>query len=386
MATQPLIYLDNAATTFPKPRSVLESALDVYLRMGASPGRGSYDAAVEMEERVSTIREHVARFFGAPDGYATVFGYNATDALNTLLQGMAEPGSHIVGSRLEHNSVLRPLNHLRLRGIIDYTLVPFDGDGYVDPDDVARAIRPETRLVILNGASNVLGTVQPLQEVGAVCRERGVPLAVDAAQLAGAFPVNMKEWNVSALAFTGHKCLLATTGIGGLVFDPSLPIQPVRYGGTGMDSHSLLQTMDFPFRLEAGTINVLGILSLDGGIDYITERGLETMRNEEMALAARMWNGLADIPKVKLYGSFHAARRLPLVAANIEGMNPSDVGAILDGDFTIATRVGLHCAPLLHEDIGTGKTGAVRFSPGPFNTAEEIDRAVEAMATISRSA
>jgi cysteine desulfurase/selenocysteine lyase len=212
-----LIYLDNAATTYPKPRHMLEAMISAYARLGVSPGRGSYDLAVEAEDMVQETRVKVARFFGGPDPDRVIFAGNATDALNLVIQGLAEPGDHIVSTRLEHNSVLRPLHHLHQCGLIEYDLVPFDGRGFVDPDDVARAIRSNTRAVIVCHASNVLGTIQPVSEIGQLCRDREVPLIIDAAQSAGIVPIDMTAWHVAAVAFTGHKSLLGPTGIGGLV-------------------------------------------------------------------------------------------------------------------------------------------------------------------------
>ena len=379
-----MIYLDNAATTFPKPKEVLERMIDLYANKGVSPGRGGYDCAQEADELVYGVRKSLCRFFGGDDPDRVIFASNATDALNLIIQGAVKPGSHVVSSQLEHNSVLRPLQHLRERGLIDYDLVSFDGQGFIDPDDVSRAIRPQTHLVILTHASNVLGTIQPLKAIGAVCRERGVPLILDTAQSAGLLPIDLSGWGVSALAFTGHKSLLGPTGIGGLVLRKAFDIRPTRFGGTGIDSQELIHTQTYPHRLEAGTLNILGIIGLMYALDYLSTQGMEAILQKERALARRLWEGLAELKKIKLYGAAHWERRLGVVLANIEGMSPGDVGAILDGDFGIATRVGLHCAPLVHRNLGTGRAGGVRFSVGPFNTEEEIDQAVEAMARISR--
>jgi len=377
--------LDNAATTFPKPREVLERMVDLYAAKGVSPGRGGYDCAQEADELVSGVRKRLCQFFGGDDPERVIFASNATDALNLVIQGSVKPGGHVVSSQLEHNSVLRPLQHLRESGLIEYDLIPFDGQGFIDPDDVARAIRPQTQLVVLTHASNVLGTIQPIEAIGAVCREKGVPLILDTAQSAGVIPIDISAWGVSALAFTGHKSLLGPTGIGGLVLRRSLEVQSTRFGGTGIDSQELIHTQTYPHRLEAGTLNILGIIGLMAGLDYLSAQGMEAILLRERALTRRLWEGLAELKRVKLYGAAHWERRLGVVLANIAGMIPADVGAILDGDFGIATRVGLHCAPLVHRTLGTGRAGGVRFSVGPFNTEKEIDQAVEAMARISRS-
>ncbi|MGD0623647.1 MAG: aminotransferase class V-fold PLP-dependent enzyme [Thermodesulfobacteriota bacterium] len=380
-----IIYLDNAATTFPKPREVLERMIDLYAAKGVSPGRGGYDLALEAEELVSDARQRLCQFFGGDDPDRVIFSSNATDALNLVIQGVVKPGGHVVSSQLEHNSVLRPLHHLQEKGLIEYDLVPFDGAGFIDPDDIARAIRPQTQFVVLTHASNVLGTIQPMEAIGAVCRERGVPLIIDTAQSAGVIPINISKWGISALVFTGHKSLLGPTGIGGLILSRGFDVQTTRFGGTGIDSQELIHTQTYPHRLEAGTINIMGVLGLMAGLDFLAAQGIEAIRQKEQALARRLWEGLAELNKVKLYGVDPMEQRLGVVLTNIEGMIPADVGAILDGDFGIATRVGLHCAPLVHRSLGTGRAGGVRFSVGPFNTEKEIDRAVEAMSVISRS-
>lgn len=380
-----MIYLDNAATTFPKPREVLERMIDLYEAKGVSPGRGGYDCAQEADELVSIVRETLCRFFGGDDPNRVIFASNATDALNLVIQGAVKPGGHVVSSQLEHNSVLRPLQHLREKGLIEYDLVPFDGGGFINPDDVSRAIRPRTQLVVLTHASNVLGTIQPIEAIGAVCREKGIPLLLDAAQSAGLLPIDISAWGVSALTFTGHKSLLGPTGTGGLVLGRSFEVQPTRYGGTGIDSQELIHTQTYPHRLEAGTLNVLGIIGLRCALDYLAAQGMEAVLQKERFLARRLWEGLAGLKRVKLYGAADWDRRLGVLLANIEGMLPADVGAILDGDFDIATRVGLHCAPLVHRNLGTGRAGGVRFSVGPFNTEEEIRQTVHAMARISES-
>ena len=380
-----IIYLDNAATTFPKPREVLNRMVEGYAASGVSPGRGGYDLALEADDLVSAARKSLSEFFGGEDPERVIFATNATDALNLVIQGLVKPGDHVLSSQLEHNSVLRPLQHLREKGLIDYDLVPFDSLGFIDPDDVSRTIRAQTRFVLLTHASNVLGTIQPVEALGAICRERGIPLILDAAQSAGLIPIELSRWGVSAIAFTGHKSLLGPTGIGGLILSRTLEIATTRFGGTGIDSQDLHHTQTYPHRLEAGTLNFLGILGLMAGLDYLAARGIESILQKERSLAQRLRQGLADLRGVKLYGPESMERSLGIILANVKGMDPSDVGAILDGDFGIATRVGLHCAPLVHERLGTGRAGGVRFSVGPFNTEKEIDQAVEAMAAISRS-
>ncbi|MEN6438619.1 MAG: aminotransferase class V-fold PLP-dependent enzyme [Syntrophobacter sp.] len=379
----PVLYLDNAATAYPKPPSVLERALSTYIERGVSPGRGGYDLAVEADSLVNEVRRKVARFFGSRDADRVIFTGNATDALNIVLQGLVRPGDHIVSTRLEHNSVLRPLHHMRGKGIIDYDLVSFDGDGFVNPDEIAEAIRANTRAVVVSHASNVLGTVQPIGEIGRVCAERSVPLIVDAAQSAGVVPFDMAKWRVAAVAFTGHKSLMGPTGIGGLVLGPGLDVQTTRFGGTGIDSESPVHTQTYPYRLEAGTLNLLGIIGLSEGLDYILREGQGVIHSREMALLTRLRDGLSGLDGIKLYCANDLTRHVALLTATVRGMNAQDVGTILDADFGIAVRAGLHCAPLAHAGLGTHPHGGVRFSPGPFTTPGDIDVAIEAMTMIA---
>jgi cysteine desulfurase family protein len=382
--TERLVYLDNAATTFPKPPGTLEAALATYRRVGVSPGRGNHDLATQAGDLVEAARARVAAFFGAPDPARVVFGANATDALNTAILGLVRPGDHVVTTRLDHNSVLRPLHHLAETGVITWDAAPFDGRGFVDPDAVAALLRPETRLVVMSHASNVLGTVQPVEEIARRCAERGVPVVLDAAQSAGQVPIDVGALGVAALAFTGHKSLYGPPGIGGLVVMPGLDIETSRFGGTGMDSLSLVHTREYPLRLEAGTLNLLGVLGLAEGLAWVEAQGVEAIHAREAALLARLRDGLATLPGVTLYAADgDLADRVAVLLATVDGIHPQDVGAILDGDFGIAVRVGVHCAPLAHRDLGTIERGAVRFSLGAFTTADDIDQAIEAMRAIA---
>lgn len=378
-----LIYLDNAATTFPKPRQMLDRMVAHYASCGVSPGRGSYDLALQAEDMVDQVRRKLARFFGAPDPARVVFAYNATDALNSAIQGLLEPGEHVIASRLDHNSVLRPLNHMAQSAGIRVDHVGFDARGLIDPDDIAALIRPQTKLVVLCHASNVLGTIQPVAEIGRLCARHGICFVLDAAQSAGQVPIDMMSMRLSAIAFTGHKSLYGPTGIGGLVIHPDVDIRSTRFGGTGVDSAGPLHTRDFPHRLEAGTINLAGIIGLCAGLEYIQQIGIEAIHRQEAALLERLAQGLSGHKHIELYGTRNSVDRTAVLAANIKGVHAADVGAILDADFNIAVRAGLHCAPLAHRQLGTLERGAVRFSIGLFNTQAHIDRAVEAMTTIA---
>ncbi len=381
--TGDLVYLDNAATTFPKPRRVVKEMVESYARLGVSPGRGGYDLAAEAEDLVRQTRRKLARFFGAPDPERIIFAANATDALNLAIQGLVKEGGHVVSTRLEHNSVLRPLHHLRRAGLIDFDLAPFDAQGFVDPDDIARAIRTNTCLVVLSHASNVLGAIQAVDEVGRICAERGMPLVIDAAQSAGVVPVDLTAWRAGAVAFTGHKSLMGPTGIGGLAVSPELEVNLTRYGGTGFESESLFHTSTYPHRLEAGTLNLLGIIGLSAGLDFVLSQGLTKIHEHEMELWARLRDGLAELPEVRFYGRESGRDRVAVLTINLEGFEPSDFGAILDADYNIAVRAGLHCAPLVHQALGTAPRGGVRFSLGPFNTAADVARTIEAVWAIA---
>jgi cysteine desulfurase / selenocysteine lyase len=379
-----IIYLDNAATTFPKPDGALDRMVELFKTKGVSPGRGSYDLAFESEDIVYNVRSRLANLFNTPDLKRIVFTSNATDSINIVLQGMLNRGDHVVSTMLEHNSVLRPLYHLRKKGIINYDLVGFDQKGFIDLDDISKAIRDNTRLVFINHVSNVLGTIQPIKEIGEICTKRGVPFVIDAAQSAGVIPINMQEWNISAVAFTGHKSLLGPTGTGGLAVSPDLIIEPTRFGGTGIDSESPLHNETYPHRLEAGTVNLIGIMGLSEGLKYIEKTGMETTHKKEMELFIKLRHGLSNLETVDYYCAESSENHAALISVNIKGMDPGDAGSILDADYNIAVRTGLHCAPLVHEGIGTFPRGTVRFSIGPFNTDDHIEKAIEAMTAIDR--
>jgi cysteine desulfurase family protein len=379
-----MIYLDNAATSCPKPGDPLRRALERYLELGVSPGRGGYDRALEAADVVEGVRKKIGRFFQAGEGSRVCFAAGGTDALNILIQGLVRPGDHIVATRLEHNSVLRPLHHLQRRGLISLDLAGFDVDGFVDIDRLIACLRPSTRLVVMSHASNVLGTIQPVAEVGSICRKRAIPLIIDAAQSAGCIPIAMQDWNVQGLAFTGHKSRQGPSGIGGLVLAPDLDPLPTRYGGTGVDSRNPFQPLDYPHRLEAGTLNLLGILGLDESLTLVAAFLAENLARE-MQLTEKLHAGLGKISGVNLYGARNLERHLPILSCTIDTMVSADVGAILDGDYDIAVRTGLHCAPLVHEDLGTLENGTIRFSPGPNTTEEEIDTAITAMTEIAGS-
>jgi cysteine desulfurase/selenocysteine lyase len=379
-----LIYLDNAATSYPKPDRVYNFMCEFYRSHGVNPGRSGFDAALETEHMVFGTRKMLTTFFNGTDPNYLTFSYNASDSLNMVIQGMCEKGDHVVTTNLEHNSVLRPLYHLKHDGIIDVTYVPFDEDGYVDPEDIRKAIGKDTRLVIVNHASNVIGTVQPVGEIGKICTEEGVCFAVDASQTAGACPIDVNEMGINILVFTGHKCLLGPTGIGGSYIREDTPIKCTRYGGTGVRSAHPFHLDEFPYRMECGTLNIVGVAGLRAGLEYILEEGVEEIHSREMKLWEKLRDGLSQIENVTLYCAGSPDDKIAVLSFNVEGWESADVGTMLDVDYNIACRTGLHCAPLVHRQIGTEEIhGTVRVGIGPFNTEEHIDAAIEAVEDIA---
>jgi cysteine desulfurase / selenocysteine lyase len=380
-----MIFLDNSATSFPKPESVYEFMDQFYRRAGVNPGRSGYDLCMEAGELLDRTRKLLADFFNGPDANRLCFTYNATDALNLIIFGMLQPGDHAITTTLEHNSVLRPLFHLSQDRAVEVDYVPFEPAGFVDPERIRSLFRKTTRLVIVNHGSNVIGTIQPVKEIGRLCRERGIPFAIDASQTAGHIPIDIQGDNIDVLAFTGHKSLLGPTGIGGLYVGENVAIRQTRAGGTGVRSAERLHPEDYPFHLEYGTPNILGAAGLNAGIRWIQDKGLATIHDDEMALTSKLRDGLREIDGVTLYCQDDLAGHLPVLAFNVNGLEASDTGTLLDVEYNIACRTGLHCAPLVHQQLGTDKIrGTVRFGLGPFNTDNHIRTAVDAVSEIVR--
>jgi cysteine desulfurase family protein len=381
-----LIYLDNAATAWPKPENVYRYMDEFYRSTGVNPGRSGFDAALEAGSLLDRLRRRLTKFFGgdedAPERLC--FGYNATDALNLILPGLLSPGDHVVTTALEHNSVIRPVNHLVRDNRVEATFVPFNSAGFIDPNDIRKAIRPNTKLVFVNHGSNVIGTVQPIAEIGKICREREIIFGIDAAQTAGVVPINMKAMNVDVLAFTGHKALMGCMGIGGMCVRKHVNLRQTRSGGTGVRSADPYHLEEYPWRMEFGTPNMVGVAALWAGQDWLDEHGLEKNFAHEMSLGKKLVDGLRQIEGVRLYCCDSLENHLPTVTMNIVDMEAGDVGTMLDVEHNIATRTGLHCAPLVHQQLGTMAIhGGVRFSIGAFNTEEHIRRAIEAVAAIA---
>jgi cysteine desulfurase family protein len=380
-----LIYLDNSATTYPKPDEVYKYMDSFYRKHGVNPGRSGFDAALEAEEIVMNTRKLLTDFFNAGgDNNRLTFSYNASDSLNMIIQGLAVKGDHVITTMLEHNSVLRPLHHLEMNKVIEVTHIMFDEKGYIDPDDIKKAIRKNTKMVIVNHCSNVIGTIQPVAEIGKICKEAGVLFIVDTTQSAGTIPVDMQAMGIDVVVFTGHKCLFGPTGIGGSYVMENVPVKYTRFGGTGVRSAQLTHLEEFPYRLECGTLNLVGVAGLNAGVKWILSNGMETLHNKEIMLFEKLRKGLQSIENVITYCAYSKENHNPIISFNIKGFDSGDVGTMLDVDYNIACRTGLHCAPKVHIGLGTDKIhGSVRLSIGPFNTEEHIDKAISAVKEIA---
>ena len=384
-----IIYLDNAATSFPKPDIVHDTVRDFYSKTGVNPGRTGCDLAIAAEEMIHGTRKAYTALFNKSlidsgkikDPNRLVFTMNATMSLNLIINGTVRSGDHVVTTMLEHNSVIRPVNH-KVRDGAEATFVVPDSEGYVDPEEIRKAIRKNTTLVIINHGSNVTGVVQDLKSIGKVCKEEGVAFAVDTAQTAGVLPIDMVKCNISFLSFTGHKGLFGPTGTGGICVADDAEIIGTIYGGTGVRSAVPYHLEEYPYRLEAGTQNLCGIAGLRAGLCWVTEKGMENIYAHEMELFEMLQNGFLEIPGVKIWGTKKLINRVATVSVTLENYDAQDVGTILDVEYGIQTRTGLHCAPLIHVHHGTVPRGTVRFSIGPFNTKEHIETAIRAVREI----
>ncbi len=387
LSEQPKIYLDNAATSWPKPEEVY-TAMDGYMRtVGASAGRGAYREAAEAEEILESVRRKILVLLGGGGRAAPgrmVFMLNATDAINLALKGTLLDGDHVVTTCLDHNSILRPLHALESAGRITVTRVACAADGRVDADDVERAVTARTRMIATLHASNILGTLNPVEEIGRIARARGILFLLDAAQTIGSRPVLPEPIGAHIVAFPGHKGLLGPLGTGGLYFDETVDIAPLREGGTGSRSESDVQPTDYPDRWEAGSHNLPGIVGLGAGVDYILRRGIENIHCEKDRLARSFLQGLERIDGVRLYGPRDTSQREAVFSLNVTGVEPHQLGALLDAEFQIKGRAGLHCAPLAHRAAGTIETGSYRLSFGPFNRPDHIETSLHALERAAR--
>jgi cysteine desulfurase family protein len=375
-----MIYLDNAATSWPKPDGVAQAMVDFMRESGANPGRGGHTMSLVAGRTVFRCREALSTMFNIADSSRVVFTQNATAAINTALFGLLQAGDHCVTSSWEHNAVSRPLQELQRRGI-DVSVVSCDADGSMDPQKFADAMRPNTRLVAVMHASNVTGAVFPAKELAQVAHAGGALFLLDAAQTAGAVPIDVRDIGVDLMAAPGHKSLLGPMGTGILYVAPDVSIRPTVFGGTGSHSESLSMPEDYPDRLEAGTLNAPGLAGLHVAVNWLLKQGVANIHAREQEHIRRLRESLADLPGVIVYGKHSEA---PVMAFNITHMSSVEVSSILDASFGICTRSGLHCAPLAHRTLGTLDTGAVRVSPGPFTTDEDITSLIEAVGEVAR--
>jgi len=376
------IYLDNAATSFPKPDAVVAAMMDFHQKVGANPGRSGHERSIEAGRIVFETREALARLFHVEDPQRIALTKNATESLNIVLQGGLRPGDHVITSGMEHNSVMRPLRFLEGRGV-ELSVVPCSPRGELDPADLQKFLRKNTRMVVLTNASNVTGTILPVEAIGELLRDRpDVMFCVDAAQTAGALPIDVQKMRIDLLAFTGHKSLFGPQGTGGLYIREGLDqeIMPLMMGGTGSRSEFEEQPDFMPDRYESGTPNTVGIAGLGAGVSFVLEQTIEALRAREEDLTSRFLAGLRDLQdEVTVYGPRDASQQTAVVSFNIKNVTPSDAADYFEEQRGILCRPGLHCAPSAHRTIGTFPRGTVRFSFGFFNTQQEVDEACEAL-------
>ena len=377
------IYLDNAATSWPKPEAVYQVVDDYQRRLGAPAGRGAYSEAAETERIVSTCRKNVAQLVGASDSSRVIFTQNGTDSLNLAIHGWLRPGDHVVTTVCEHNSVLRPLRFLAAHRNVTTTYVRCDAQGFVDPDEICRAIQSSTRMIALIHASNVTGAIQPVEEVGRIAAERGIAYLVDAAQTLGHVPINVERIGCQMLAAPGHKGLLGPLGTGVLYIAPGVEdrLLPIRQGGTGTRSDEDTQPTSLPDRYESGNLNVPGIAGLGAGVSQILSWGISTIEKQARELTSRL---LCEMNGCTFYGPPTASQRAGIVSLNLAGYDPQELASLLDAQWSIQTRAGLHCAPRMHAALGTAPSGTLRLSVGMFNTAEQIDRVIAALREVAQ--
>ncbi|MCD5417322.1 aminotransferase class V-fold PLP-dependent enzyme [Candidatus Bipolaricaulota bacterium] len=382
-----MIYLDNAATSWPKPLQV-SRAMDAFLTdVGGSPGRSSHRLAIEAGRIVYHARELLAELFAVNDPLRILLGPNATYFLNLALHGLLRPGDHVITSSMEHNAVMRPLRYLERCGV-DLTVLRCSKQGELNPLEVTRSIRPQTTMIVLNHSSNVTGGILSIAQMGQIARKHNLIFLVDAAQTAGVWPIDIEKESIDLLVFTGHKGLYGPPGTGGMVVGSRVKFEtmtPLIFGGTGSRSSEEEQPDFLPDRYESGTPNTVGLAGLAAGIEYLFDKGIENIQHQNAQLTAKLHGGLAEIPRVVVYGKPDFTSRTAIVSFNINGLAPSEVGLRLDEDYNIMCRVGLHCAPAAHKTIGTFPIGTVRFSLGLYTTDHDIEQAIMAVTEIARS-
>lgn len=373
------IYLDNAATSFPKPKEVATAVYDFMVNNGTSSGRGSYKKAMQSDYIVYECRKLIGKLFNFDNPKKVVFTSNVTDSLNIAMRGILKENDHVITSSLEHNAVWRCLKTLERDINIKIDTVECSKDGITNSQDIKKYIKKDTALIVFTQASNVLGTIQPIREIGAIAREHNIPFLVDSAQSAGAMKIDVKEDNIDILAFTGHKSLLGPMGTGGLIINTDIDIKPLKAGGTGGDSAYEYQPDYYPNHLETGTSNVSGIAGLREAIKFLNKEGIENIHNKEKELTKYALEKLETVKDIEIYGPKDCEKMLSVISFNIKYKRPEDVGSILDQKYDIMLRAGLHCAPTAHSMIGTKDRGTLRIGLGYFNKKEDIDKLVEAL-------
>jgi cysteine desulfurase family protein len=383
-----MIYFDNAATSFPKPKEVGQAMMYFLEKIGATPGRSSHRLSIESARILYQARESLAELFNVDDPLRIIFTLNVTEALNLALKGLLRPGDQVITSSMEHNSVMRPLRELEKRGV-EVKVVPCSSQGVLDPVDLERGIKKNTKLIVLNHGSNVIGSLLPITLVGEMAKRHHILFLVDTAQTAGGYPLDIKKDNIDLLAFTGHKALYGPPGTGGLVIGERVDTKkliPLKVGGTGSHSEFEEQPGFLPDIYESGTPNIVGLNGLKEGVRFVLAEGVDKIYQHEKNLIIRLIEGLKEIPEVTLYGGDYRKEQVAVVSFNLKDKWPSEVGMRLDEEYDIMCRVGLHCSPATHKTIGTFPRGTVRFSMSWFNTLEEVDQVIRAIREIAKSA
>ncbi|WP_083262818.1 aminotransferase class V-fold PLP-dependent enzyme [Merdimonas faecis] len=372
-----MIYMDNAATTMHKPKEVIDAVVAAMSSMG-NAGRGVNEASLSASRLIYDTREKLCRLFGAEDPRQIVFTANSTESLNIAIKGILNPGDHVIATMLEHNSVLRPLYEMEKKGI-RLTIVKSNPEGTLDLADIENAIAPDTKMIVCTNGSNLTGNYIDPEPIGTLAREKGIVFVVDASQTAGVFPIDVQKMKIDVLCFTGHKGMLGPQGTGGMYVRKGLSVRPLLSGGSGVQTYSKTHPTEMPTALEAGTLNGHGIAGLHAAVEYLEKTGVDTIRAREQDLMWRFYEGVKEIPGVKVYGDFSTKNRCAIVTLNIGDYDSSEVSDELLTEYGISTRSGGHCAPLMHEALGTVEQGAVRFSFSHYNTEEEVDTAIRAI-------
>lgn len=380
------IYLDNASTTFPKAPNVASAMADYITNRGININRGSYALAYDVEDIIYTTRQRLHTLFNGHDPAHVIFTQNVTMSLNMVIKGLLKAGDHVLVSSMEHNAVMRPLTQLLDKGIA-FDTIPCDSTGSIQIESIEPLIRPNTVALIINHASNVCGTIQPLESIGPICKTHNLQFIVDAAQTAGVIPIDVKACHIDALCFTGHKGLLGPQGIGGIILTKEMAqtLTPLIAGGTGSFSHLETMPTHMPDAFESGTLNLPGIIGLNEGLDYIESQGMENIHNHELVLTQSFLEGLQSIDRINIVGKQNIQDRTAVVSITIDGMDPANIAYELESTYHIMTRVGLHCAPRAHQTLGTYPEGTVRFSFGYANTHKDVESALSALHRIVKN-